>query len=77
MRGIFPGNLSFATNVIVFFRKEIDKAVGKKMKFDFDYYLLIAKTYQTKAENKAKSKNNFQRVFINTEEEIFFEVSQS
>ena len=47
------------------------------MKFDFDYYLLIAKTYQTKAENKAKSKNNFQRVFINTEEEIFFEVSQS
>jgi len=47
----------------------MDKAVQKKMKYSFSYYLMICKTYELKAAHNVR-----EMIFSNSEEELFQEV---
>ncbi|XP_013420438.1 BRCA2 and CDKN1A-interacting protein [Lingula anatina] len=69
-----------ATPMFQSLKKEMERAVKKKMKYSFDYFLMVAKTYKTKPSNqKKKGKNKTQTpdeiTFLNPEEELFSEES--
>lgn len=63
------------------YRKELERAVKKRMKYAFSHYLMISKSYRlpdvaTKKKKKQQQQDQAgPRMFVNTEEEYFFDVS--
>ncbi|XP_050395961.1 protein BCCIP homolog [Patella vulgata] len=58
-------------------RKDMMKAVNKKMKYDFGYYILISKSYRAKMEASGDGGNKLgnQLFYSNPEDEILSELS--
>ena len=59
-------------------RSEIEQAVKKKMNYNFAFYVMICKTCRlpdvVPPGGKANNSADVQRLFINAEEELFYEV---
>lgn len=61
------------------FRKEMEKAKGRNMPFNFEYFVLICKMYQLDSKKKKSKKNKNKPdepevIWSNAEEEVFEEV---
>ena len=79
--------VSWLTSITsIYCRNEIEKAKTKGMRYDFTHYVLLCKMLRMppmegaatgKSKKKQPSRDSWEKVFVNAEEEYFSEVSSS
>lgn len=60
-------------NILTYFRKEMEGACKKNMKYKFDWYLMISKAYKQKPTKKGKAVDT-EILYTNQEEEFLKKV---
>ncbi len=82
---LYSKNLSTITDILPYFRKEIDRAKKKNMKYDFEWLLMVSKTYRLQlaaganAGGSSKGSGTIKEsplLFTNEEEEFFHEQAE-